>query len=95
MSEEILVIKILDQEYKIKLGEQDPQHIKKLAKFINEKVKEFKQIFPDLNFEKLLLIVSINLADDIFKQEDAFATQENELMKKKLLSLKDILEENS
>ena len=93
MSEEILVIKILDQEYKIKLGQQDPEYLKSLAKFVNEKIKEFSQTFPDLTFEKLLVIVSINLADDIFKKKEEPKRENEELFKRKLLSLKNLLED--
>ena len=67
MSQEVLVLTIDNHEYKIKLGDQNPEHIQKLATYIDEKISEFKENFPNLAYHKLLIIVSLNIADELHR----------------------------
>ena len=58
MPEDIISVNIFNQEYKIKLGGQDPDYIKKLAKYVDGKISEFTKDFPEMPQLKLLWMPS-------------------------------------
>ncbi|HMA99643.1 MAG TPA: cell division protein ZapA [Spirochaetota bacterium] len=68
MSSEVISVKIHDQEYKIKLGAQQPEYIKKLASYVDNKIKEFADMFPTIPYQKLLILVCLNISDEYFKK---------------------------
>ncbi|MBL8995066.1 MAG: cell division protein ZapA [Spirochaetia bacterium] len=71
MSKDVFVVRIFDQEYKVKLGEHDPGHITRLAGHVDAKIREIHAHFPNMEFSKLLMLVCMNLADELFKAREA------------------------
>jgi len=93
MSNEVISVKIFDQEYKIKLGNQDPEYIKKLANYVDKKINEFTESFPDIPFQKLIILVCLNISDEYFKARDKgeVTPEGKEDFQKMLGSIKDLL----
>ncbi len=71
MNKDVFIVRIFDQEYKVKLGEHDPGHITRLASHVDAKIREIHAHFPNMEFSKLLMLVCMNLADELFKTRDA------------------------
>lgn len=62
--ENIVSINILGNEYKIK-GDSDPEHIKKVASFVDLKMRELegKGVSP----KKIAILTALNIADEYLK----------------------------
>lgn len=62
--ENIVSINILGNEYKIK-GDSDPEHIKKVASFVDLKMRELegKGVSP----KKIAILAALNIADEYLK----------------------------
>lgn len=64
--ENIVSINILGSEYKVK-GNSDPEHINKVASFVDLKMRELegKGVSP----KKIAILAALNIADEYFKYQ--------------------------
>ena len=63
-------VSILGQKYSIK-GEADEDYIKKLAAFVDEKLKEVYNSSPGITPLKASILASLNIADELHKLKEA------------------------
>ncbi len=66
-------VNILGQKYTVK-GDADEVYIKKLASFVDEKLKEVYGTSPSMTPLKAAILASLNIADELHKLKEA---QEN------------------
>jgi|YelNatPaOPRAMG01_1025707.scaffolds.fasta_scaffold00040_61 cell division protein ZapA (FtsZ GTPase activity inhibitor) len=71
-------IKFLGRIYEVK-SDRDEEYLKKLFGLLENKVKEFKEKFPYLDFGELILFGSLNLIEELL---DSREKQENFLKEK-------------
>ena len=90
MPDEMIVIHILDQEYTIKLGNQKPEEIQKLAAFVDKRAREFRDLFPQLSYQKILILICLNVSDELIKLRQEWPG-DPQRVGEMLTSLKDIL----
>jgi cell division protein ZapA len=57
---------ILGKKYTIK-GEAPEEHIQKLARYIEEKIKDVCNKFPNIAPTNALILATFNIADDLFQ----------------------------
>ncbi|SHE83560.1 cell division protein ZapA [Thermoanaerobacter uzonensis DSM 18761] len=76
-------------EYILK-SDYPEEHVIKLANYVDNVIKELLQNYKKLSQMQLLLLSSLNIADELF-----IAREENNAIKKELLSLKAELEEKN
>ena len=76
-------------EYILK-SDYPEEHVIKLANYVDNVIKELSQNYEKLSQMQLLLLSSLNIADELF-----IAKEENNAIKKELLSLKVELEEKN
>ncbi|MGI1690958.1 cell division protein ZapA [Thermoanaerobacter uzonensis] len=76
-------------EYILK-SDYPEEHVIKLANYVDNVIKELLQNYEKLSQMQLLLLSSLNIADELF-----IAREENNAIKKELLSLKAELEEKN
>lgn len=66
-------VKILGQTYSVRT-EEDEAYMKKLAQYVDEKLKEIYSAAPNVNQVKAAIMTSLGIADELFKirmsQED-------------------------
>jgi cell division protein ZapA len=66
-------VKILGQSYSVRTDE-DEAYIKKLAQYVDEKLKEIYSAAPNVNHIKAAIMTALGIADELFKirmgQED-------------------------
>ena len=91
MAKDVLVVKIYNQEYKIKIGDNDPDYIQKLAGQVDSKIQEFADHFKDMDYQRLLVLVCLNITDELEKLKERCT--ETEGVSKMLLDLKSLLTE--
>lgn len=63
-------VDILGQKYTIK-GDADEAYIKKLAAFVDEKLKEVYNASPGISPLKASILTSLNIADELHRMKDA------------------------
>lgn len=60
---------ILGQKYIVK-GDATEEHIKKLAAYVNEKLKEVYDSSPNITPVKASILAAINIADELHRLKD-------------------------
>lgn len=63
---EKVTVRILDQEYQL-LSEESSDHVKKVADFLDEKLREFKGQGGALSEKKLAILAAFHIASDYFQ----------------------------
>ncbi|NJD57692.1 MAG: cell division protein ZapA [Nitrospirae bacterium] len=66
-------INILGQHYTIK-GDASEEHIKRLAAYVDEKLKEIHAANPNITPLKASILASLNIADELHRIRDAHET---------------------
>ncbi|UCZ52204.1 cell division protein ZapA [Bacillus shivajii] len=56
-------VTIFGQQYKI-VGAEDPDHVKKVARLVDQKMKELKGNNPYLDTNKLAVLTAVNIGND-------------------------------
>lgn len=84
-----VIVAINGNEYILK-SDYPEEHVIKLANYVDNVIKELLQNYEKLSQMQLLLLSSLNIADELF-----IAREENNAIKKELLSLKAELEEKN
>jgi len=59
-------VEILGQTYSIKT-DQDAAYIKRLALYVDEKLKEIYNAAPNVNHVRASIMVALGIADELFK----------------------------
>ncbi len=89
MAPKTIEVTIMGQSYTIK-GDADEEYIRTLARTVDSRMKELFEKNPAINPFKAAIIVSINLADQLFqcrKQND----NTNQFLDKKVDALSNLL----
>lgn len=59
-------VQILGQSYSVKT-DQDAEHIKKIAQYVDSKLREIYSTAPNINQTKASIMVALGIADELFK----------------------------
>jgi len=62
-------IEVMGQKFILK-GTHDKEYIKRVEKYINEKIEEVKGSGGSITTYNLMVLVALNLVDDCLKKED-------------------------
>ena len=71
-------VQIMGKEYTLK-GDVDSEYMIRLAEYVNKKTETLKNSLTDSNSSKLALLVSLNIADELFQakqKEESFVPKE-------------------
>ena len=68
---------IFGSEYKIRGA--DPDYIQVVAAYVDGKMRELTQRVPGGTPAKLAILVSLNIADELFREREERTRRENEL----------------
>ena len=82
-------VNINGSDYVLK-SDYPEEHVIKLANYVDNVIKELRDAHQNLSQVQLFLLASLNIADELF-----MAKEENNAIKKELLSLKTELEEKN
>lgn len=56
-------ITILDKTYTLR-ATMSPEHMQRVAAFVDEKVRQLRQDFPDMPIQRLAVLAAIQIADE-------------------------------
>jgi cell division protein ZapA len=62
-------IEVMGKKFVLK-GTHDKEYIKRVEKYINEKIEEVKGSGGSITTHNLMVLVALNLVDDYLKKED-------------------------
>ncbi|WP_252315668.1 cell division protein ZapA [Sinobaca sp. H24] len=62
-------VTIYGQQYTI-VGDDPPEHVRRVAKALTDKMKEHKSLNPYLNTTRLAVLTAVNLVDENLKMKD-------------------------
>lgn len=51
--------------------DHDPDHVLQLARYVDSKVRSLQTAAPNAPFEKLLMLASLNIAEELFEAQEA------------------------
>ena len=74
-------VEIFGQTYKIK-GDADREHIKRLAKFVDDKMREIVEATSTVDTMKVAILASLNIADEYFQLKKDLELVEKETRRK-------------
>lgn len=74
-------VEIFGQSYKIR-GDADETHIHKLAKFVDDKMKEIVEATSTVDTLKVAILASLNIADEYFQLKKELSLIEKETQKR-------------
>lgn len=60
-------VEIYGSEYRIK-GDADGEYIKRVAAFVDERMRQVSQLTTDSAVSKIAILAAINIADELFKE---------------------------
>ena len=83
-------VKIDDREYPLKVKLHEEERIRQAAKMLNEKVKQFRELFGKDDKQDLLAMSAFDLLVDKLRQEEKLALS-NEHIENRLDYLEDLI----
>ena len=83
---ETIAVKILGQTYRLQAGD-DPDHVKRVAEFVNSKLEEISKAAPDYSTQQLAILAALNVADEYMKISGGTPQEGEEFIKEKVHSL--------
>ena len=58
--------------------DHDPEYVRELSRYVDDKIKELQMMAPSAPFEKLLMLASLTLAEELFEaQSDLVDIKDN------------------
>jgi cell division protein ZapA len=72
-------VEIFGERYTLR-SEDAPAHLHRLADFVDSKFRELARNGPNLAPSKLAVLVSVNIADELFKQSEEAHRREEEVL---------------
>ncbi len=82
MIEEKIPVIILGQTYEILGNPSDALYYNSLARYIEEKMKEIKQMTHIVSTQKIAVLAALNIADELFQERENKSSSSNSQEKK-------------
>lgn len=83
-------VEIFGAKYLIKT-DSDPKYTKKLAQYVDQKMREVAEKSKIVSTQKIAVLVSMNVADDLFQQKNNSSHKLLEKIEKKTKSLSELV----
>ncbi len=72
-------VEIFGERYTLR-GTDSPDYLRRVAEYVDGKFQEVAKGSPALVSAKVAVLASLNIADELFKQNEAVRRQEDELL---------------
>ncbi len=72
-------VEIFGERYTLR-SDDAPEHLHKVADYVDSKFRELMQLSPMLGPSKAAVLVSVNLADELFKEHEAARRREGDML---------------
>lgn len=88
-------VELLGRKYTLR-GDVDTEYMASLARYVDEKLKELKEIAPETDNTRLALLVALNLADELHRAKSgapSLPSEDEQKVREKTEQLIRMLEE--
>lgn len=65
-----VVVSIFGKEYSL-LADVDPEYIKKTAQYLDAKMREVSENYPNITEARVAVLAALNIADELIKLRDS------------------------
>lgn len=75
-----VTVDIYNKSYKI-VGKESPRHVRMVASLVDQKMREIKEVNPNLDTTRLAVLAAVNTMNDHLKLKEQYASvvdKENE-----------------
>ena len=72
-------VEIFGERYTLR-SEDAPEHLHRVAEYVDSKFREVSRNGPSLVPSKIAVLVSVNIADELFKQNEEHRRREEEML---------------
>ncbi len=93
MDELTISVKIADRPYRLTIKKEEEETIRKAAKFINEKIKDYSENYAFNDKQDLLAMVSLQYANSSLNLEKQNKNMDNRFAER-LLEINKVLSDN-
>jgi cell division protein ZapA len=80
-SERITEVKIYNRTYNV-LSSNDPEYVKELARFVDERMREVSEQTPTVDTMKVAILAALNIADQYFAAKGELRALEEKVSRK-------------
>ena len=70
MDAETIKVKILEKEYQVSCNPEEVDELRQSADYVHDKMKEIKKNSSVVGLERLAVMVSLNIANDLLREKD-------------------------
>jgi len=70
----VMYVQIMGHEYPVEANPGDELYVNRLAQYVEEKMRELKEESKVIDSYKLAVMTSMNVADELFRLQDAKGT---------------------
>lgn len=74
MSSEPIEVTIFGKQYSV-LANKNADHIRKLALYVDNKMKEVAEMLPDVHSTGVAVLACLNIADELFSSKESMAKE--------------------
>jgi cell division protein ZapA len=67
----VVQVDIFGSTYTIKKGDEDSDYIQRVARYVDQKMREINDRLPVASVSKVAVLTSLNLADELFKERES------------------------
>lgn len=69
-TEQHVTVTIMGRNYTLR-AEEDPQYVRMIAAYVDDKIQEIAQVSPRMSTTRLAILAAINIADELHKLEQS------------------------
>jgi cell division protein ZapA len=93
MDELTISVTIADRPYRLTIKKEEEETIRKAAKFINEKIKDYSENYAFNDKQDLLAMVSLQYANTSLNLEEQYKNKDNRFAER-LMEINKVLSDN-
>ncbi len=93
MDELTISVTIADRPYRLTIKKEEEETIRKAAKFINEKIKDYSENYAFNDKQDLLAMVSLQYANTSLNLEEQYKNKDNRFAER-LIEINKVLSDN-
>ncbi len=85
-------VEIFGRRYELR-GTEGSEHLEELARYVDRRMRELAEVSPHVDTAKLAVLTALNIADELFREQQTEPGTRNERLRKRVEGLVKQLDE--
>jgi len=85
-------VEIFGRRYELR-GTEGSEHLEELARYVDRRMRELAEVSPHVDTAKLAVLTALNIADELFREQQTEPGTRNERLRKRVEGLVKRLDE--